>query len=88
MTLLLSGFRSKTKKMAHIIEDLPPGPLDVYRKKASFSWKDMLLFLEGEEICALKVNPNLTMTLTMTLNEVDVAASASVSKAVELSSHC
>lgn len=42
--------------MAHAIEDLPPGPLDVYRKKASFNWKDMVFFLEGEEIYALKVN--------------------------------
>lgn len=56
MILLLSCFRSKTEKMDHAIEDLPPGPLDVYRKKASFNWKDMVLFLEGEEICALKVN--------------------------------
>lgn len=42
--------------MDQAIEDLPAGPLDVYRKKASFNWKDMVLFLEGEEICALKVN--------------------------------
>lgn len=41
--------------MAHTIEDLPHGPLDIYRKKASFNWKDMLLFLEGEEISAMKV---------------------------------
>ncbi|XP_029311162.1 peroxisomal acyl-coenzyme A oxidase 3 [Cottoperca gobio] len=34
--------------------DLPSGPLDIYRKKASFNWKDMLYFLEGEEILAFK----------------------------------
>lgn len=35
--------------------DLPSGPLDVYRQKASFSWKEMLDFLEGEDIQAFKV---------------------------------
>uniref|UniRef100_A0A8C2CGJ0 Acyl-coenzyme A oxidase n=1 Tax=Cyprinus carpio TaxID=7962 RepID=A0A8C2CGJ0_CYPCA len=30
------------------------GPLDIYRKKASFSWKEMLRFLEGDEIIAFK----------------------------------
>ncbi|KAI3376693.1 hypothetical protein L3Q82_017120 [Scortum barcoo] len=37
-----------------IVPDLPRGPLDIYRKKASFSWKDMLRFIEGEEIVAFK----------------------------------
>ncbi|KAF3836719.1 hypothetical protein F7725_004183 [Dissostichus mawsoni] len=32
--------------MAHEVADLPSGPLDVYRKKSSFNWKDMLFFLE------------------------------------------
>lgn len=31
------------------VADLPSGPLDLYRKKASFNWKDMLLFIEEEE---------------------------------------
>lgn len=35
--------------------DFPSGPLDVYRQKASFSWKEMLNFLEGEDIQAFKV---------------------------------
>lgn len=42
--------------MAHEVADLPSGPLDVYRKKSSFNWKDMLFFLEGEEIVAFKHN--------------------------------
>uniref|UniRef100_A0A8C1GNV2 Acyl-coenzyme A oxidase n=1 Tax=Cyprinus carpio TaxID=7962 RepID=A0A8C1GNV2_CYPCA len=33
---------------------VPFGPLDIYRKKASFSWKQMLQFLEGDEIIAFK----------------------------------
>uniref|UniRef100_A0AAY5EFV0 Acyl-coenzyme A oxidase n=1 Tax=Electrophorus electricus TaxID=8005 RepID=A0AAY5EFV0_ELEEL len=36
------------------IPDLPHGPLDVYRNRASFSWKEMIRFLEGEEV-AFKV---------------------------------
>uniref|UniRef100_A0A9J8AHI5 Acyl-coenzyme A oxidase n=1 Tax=Cyprinus carpio carpio TaxID=630221 RepID=A0A9J8AHI5_CYPCA len=36
------------------IPDIPSGPLDIYRKKASFSWKQMLQFLEGDEIIAFK----------------------------------
>uniref|UniRef100_A0A3Q4BXX7 Acyl-coenzyme A oxidase n=1 Tax=Mola mola TaxID=94237 RepID=A0A3Q4BXX7_MOLML len=42
------------KKMNHEVDDLPSGPLDIYRKKASFNWKDMLCFIEGEEIHAFK----------------------------------
>ncbi|XP_077445813.1 peroxisomal acyl-coenzyme A oxidase 3 isoform X1 [Stigmatopora argus] len=40
--------------MKHEVADLPGGPLDIYRQKASFPWKDMLVFLEGEEVMALK----------------------------------
>ncbi|XP_028996154.1 peroxisomal acyl-coenzyme A oxidase 3 [Betta splendens] len=40
--------------MAHSVADLPSGPLDLYRKKASFNWKDMLCFIEGEENVAFK----------------------------------
>ncbi|XP_069374451.1 peroxisomal acyl-coenzyme A oxidase 3 isoform X2 [Paralichthys olivaceus] len=40
--------------MEQEIADLPCGPLDIYRKKASFSWKDMLRFIEGEEIVTFK----------------------------------
>ncbi|XP_069034019.1 peroxisomal acyl-coenzyme A oxidase 3 [Embiotoca jacksoni] len=36
------------------VSDLPSGPLDVYRKRASFSWKDMRLFIDGEDILAFK----------------------------------
>ena len=35
--------------------DLPSGPLDVYRKKASFNWKDMLRFIDGEDNIIFKV---------------------------------
>lgn len=37
------------------IPDMPPGPLDIYRRKASFNWKDMARFIDGEEIIAFKV---------------------------------
>lgn len=35
--------------------DFPSGPLDLYRTKASFSWKEMLDFVEGEDVQAFKV---------------------------------
>ncbi|XP_044041086.1 peroxisomal acyl-coenzyme A oxidase 3 [Siniperca chuatsi] len=46
--------QSEHKKMDHEVADLPSGPLDIYRKKASFNWKDMLHFIEGEEMLAFK----------------------------------
>ena len=42
-------------KMDHIVPDLPRGPMDVYRQRASFNWKEMVLFLEGEDLLELKV---------------------------------
>ncbi|XP_062371706.1 peroxisomal acyl-coenzyme A oxidase 3 [Sardina pilchardus] len=36
------------------IPDMPHGPLDIYRRKASFNWKDMARFIDGEEILAFK----------------------------------
>lgn len=43
------------KNMAHVEADLPSGPLDSYRTKASFNWKKMLHFIDGEEILQFKV---------------------------------
>jgi acyl-CoA oxidase len=33
-----------------LINDLPKGPLDVYRKRATFDWKSFKLALEGETL--------------------------------------
>lgn len=52
LTCLFSRPEEKKKKKKM---DLPSGPLDVYRCKASFSRKEMLDFLEGEDIQAFKV---------------------------------
>ncbi|GAB6023199.1 acyl-Coenzyme A oxidase [Chamberlinius hualienensis] len=38
----------------NIIPDLPSGPLDMYRKKASFNWKRMKYILEGKETLELE----------------------------------
>lgn len=40
--------------MPYEVADLPSGPLDIYRNKASFNWKDMLLFIDGEELLSFK----------------------------------
>uniref|UniRef100_UPI003AAAD356 peroxisomal acyl-coenzyme A oxidase 3-like n=1 Tax=Centroberyx gerrardi TaxID=166262 RepID=UPI003AAAD356 len=44
----------QTEKIDHGVADLPSGPLDIYRKKASFNWKDMVLFIDGEDLLAFK----------------------------------
>ena len=48
---------SKTKMVQdnELLPDFPPGPLDLYRKQASFDWKKLKLFLEDESIIELKV---------------------------------
>ena len=38
-----------------LLKDFPPGPLDEYRKRASFDWKKMRIFLDGEDIIRFKV---------------------------------
>ncbi|XP_072315085.1 peroxisomal acyl-coenzyme A oxidase 3 [Eucyclogobius newberryi] len=40
--------------MSAELPDLPSGPLDIYRNKASFKWKDMLHFLEGDDVIMFK----------------------------------
>ena len=39
--------------------DFPPGPLDTYRKNASFDWKVMKLLIEDEELLNFEVSKNL-----------------------------
>lgn len=38
-----------------ILPDFPPGPLDNYRKQATFPWKKLRLFVEDEELLRFKV---------------------------------
>ncbi|XP_013380752.1 peroxisomal acyl-coenzyme A oxidase 3-like [Lingula anatina] len=38
-----------SSSLDEILPDFPQGPLDDYRKKASFNWKRMKLLVEGEE---------------------------------------
>uniref|UniRef100_A0A671M121 Acyl-coenzyme A oxidase n=1 Tax=Sinocyclocheilus anshuiensis TaxID=1608454 RepID=A0A671M121_9TELE len=54
MITILASTAMDNNKMDEGIPDFPSGPLDIYRKKASFSWKEMLQFLEGDEIIAFK----------------------------------
>ncbi|XP_026545471.1 peroxisomal acyl-coenzyme A oxidase 3 isoform X1 [Notechis scutatus] len=37
-----------------LLPDLPQGPLGAYRKKASFAWKEMALFVEEEDLVRFK----------------------------------
>lgn len=38
-----------------VLEDFPPSPLDAYRKKSSFDWKEMKYNLEGEDVVKYKL---------------------------------
>lgn len=44
-----------------ILPDFKPGPLDYYRKKAKFDWKEMKILLEGEEMLKLQVNDYISV---------------------------
>ncbi|KAM8939550.1 peroxisomal acyl-coenzyme A oxidase 3 [Pelodytes ibericus] len=37
-----------------LLANLPHGPLSEYRKKASFNWKDMVMFLDDEDLVRFK----------------------------------
>ncbi len=37
------------------LKDIEPGPLDEYRKQASFDWKQMALVMEEEKLLRFKV---------------------------------
>ncbi|XP_059820871.1 peroxisomal acyl-coenzyme A oxidase 3 isoform X1 [Hypanus sabinus] len=37
-----------------LLPDFPKGPLDLYRKRTSFNWKELSLFWEGEEVIRVK----------------------------------
>lgn len=41
---------------SNLIKDLPRGPLDAYRKRATFDWKSLKLSLEGEDCIQYQVN--------------------------------
>ena len=38
-----------------VLKEFPPGPLDFYRKQATFKWQDMRILVEGEDGLLLKV---------------------------------
>ncbi|XP_044730843.1 peroxisomal acyl-coenzyme A oxidase 3-like [Chrysoperla carnea] len=40
--------------MAKYLQDFKPGPLDRYRKQATFDWKKLKIFIESEEIIEYK----------------------------------
>ncbi|XP_072262988.1 peroxisomal acyl-coenzyme A oxidase 3 [Pyxicephalus adspersus] len=42
------------KSINDLLPDLPHGPLSEYRRKTSFNWKDMVIFLDDDDIVAFK----------------------------------
>ena len=43
-------------EMKETLKDFTRGPLCEYRKKASFNWKDMSVYIQGKESLKLKVD--------------------------------
>lgn len=39
-----------------VLEDFPPGPLDVYRKQATFDWKKLKVYMEDERLLKIKLD--------------------------------
>ncbi|KAI5751838.1 hypothetical protein M8J77_011288 [Diaphorina citri] len=44
------------KESSVFLEDFPSGPLDVYRKLATFDWKKLRLLIEGDEVLKVKMS--------------------------------
>ena len=44
-----------TEDFEDVLKEFPPGPLDFYRKQATFKWQDMRILVEGEDGLLLKV---------------------------------
>lgn len=49
-----AGGSTDVSGLEDILRDFAPGPLDAYRKRASFDWKQLKLFLEGEDVLRFK----------------------------------
>lgn len=43
--------------MAELLKDFKTGPLDIYRKKASFDWKKLKVVLDSEDVIRYEVGP-------------------------------
>jgi hypothetical protein len=60
-----------------VLPDFPPGPLDNYRKQATFPWKKLRLFVEDEELLKFKVIfKSVLFELCLLLNLIFVGPSA------------
>ncbi|KAJ1530925.1 hypothetical protein ONE63_005764 [Megalurothrips usitatus] len=53
-TRFCSSAENTSTKTMDYLEDFPPGPLDHYRKQASFDWKKLKLFTEDEKLVEFK----------------------------------
>jgi len=50
-----------------ILRDFPAGPLDRYRKQATFDWKQMKVYIDGEVLMRFKVSEHWIILLNHTL---------------------
>nr|CAD7440118.1 unnamed protein product [Timema bartmani] len=52
----IKRYLTSSKMTNELLPDFPPGPLDVYRKQATFDWRKMRIFVETEDILKFKVH--------------------------------
>nr|CAD7409129.1 unnamed protein product [Timema poppensis] len=52
----IKRYLTSSKMTNELLPDFPPGPLDVYRKQATFDWKMMRIFVETEDILKFKAH--------------------------------
>nr|CAD7256880.1 unnamed protein product [Timema shepardi] len=52
----IKRYLTSSKMTNELLPDFPPGPLDVYRKQATFDWKKMRIFVETEDILKFKAH--------------------------------
>lgn len=57
-----------TESMAWLLKDFKPGPLDFYRKKASFDWKKLKIVLDSEEVLKYEVSTYHLKDLVISFN--------------------
>lgn len=52
-------YQMELSKVRGLVRDLPVGPLQRYRERATFNWKLLKLNLEGEAVLRYKVSPGM-----------------------------
>lgn len=65
----------RTSTAESLINDLPKGPLEVYRRRATFDWKSLKLTFDGEDFVQFQVlwktDINIFISLSLSFFLID-----------------